>query len=84
MDRSEIIAKLKEILIMAFGADGEKIVQNCTESSNLIADLGLNSVGILYVVIGIEELFSITFDNVSFGDFRTVGDVVDFIEKKLS
>jgi acyl carrier protein len=50
----------------------------------LVGDLGLNSVGILYLVIGIEEFFSISFTGVSFGDFNTVGDVINYIEKKIN
>jgi acyl carrier protein len=45
--------------------------------------LGLNSVGILYVVIAIEEFFNIRFGDVSFGDFQNVGDVLDYIEEQL-
>ncbi len=83
MERSEILIKLKEILKLALGSNANEVLANCTENSKLVADLGLNSVGVLYIVIGIEEIFSISFSNVSFGDFETVGDVVDFIEKKL-
>ena len=54
------------------------------ESANLMTDVGLSSVGVLYVVIAIEEFFNIRFDNVGFGDFKTVGDVVDYIEKKIN
>lgn len=77
LTRSEIIAKLKDIMEMACGVQVE-----ADESSNLTTDLGLNSVGLLYVVIAVEEFFGIRFDDVSFGDFQTVGDVVDYIEKK--
>ena len=84
MDRSEIKAKLQDILVMALGADAEKTLKDCTDDSNLTTDLGLNSVGILYLVIGIEEFFSISFTGVSFGDFRTVGDVINYIEKKIN
>lgn len=77
LTRSEIIAKLNDIMVMALGTQVE-----ADESSNLTTDLGLNSVGLLYVVIAIEEFFGIRFDDVSFGDFQTVGDVVDYIEKK--
>ena len=38
----------------------------------------------LYIVIAIEEMFYIRMDDVSFGDFRTVRDVVDYIEKKIA
>lgn len=84
MERSNILAKLKEILTMAMGGNSKEVIENCNDSTNLTTDLGLNSVGILYIVIGIEELFSITFDNVSFGDFKTVGDVLDYIEQKTA
>lgn len=84
MERSNILVKLKEILTMAMGANAKNVIENCNETTNLTTDLGLNSVGILYIVIGIEELFSITFDNVSFGDFKTVGDVLDYIESKTA
>ena len=82
MERSDIIEKLKEIFQMALGVNANEILEKCTEESNLVTDLGLNSVGILYVVIGMEEIFSITFENVSFGDFQTVGDVIDYIQER--
>ena len=66
-------------------AMGDSLDMNTvTEDSNLVTDLGLNSVGILYVVIGIEEFFGIRFDDVTFGDFNTVKDVIDYIEKKVN
>ncbi|MGN1103275.1 MAG: acyl carrier protein [Candidatus Coproplasma sp.] len=76
--RLEIAEKLKEILALALGDSVN--LDNCTEQSNLTTDLGLNSVGIIYVVIAIEEFFNIRFDNVSFSDFGCVGDVLDYIE----
>ena len=83
MTRSEIFEKLKEIMTVAMGGASEAL-ENCEESSSLITDLGLNSVGILYVVIAIEEFFSIQFDDVGFNDFQTVGQVLDYIENKLA
>jgi acyl carrier protein len=82
MTRNEIIEKLKDVMVMATG--DEKVLEHCTESSNLTTDLGLNSVGILYVVIAIEEFFNVQFDDVGFGDFKTVGDVIDYIERKVN
>lgn len=76
--RIEIAEKLKDILALALGDTVD--LSNCTEQSNLTTDLGLNSVGILYVVIAIEEFFNVRFEDVSFGDFRSVGDVLDYIE----
>lgn len=83
MSRSEIIEKLKEIIKMATGADDDAL-ENIQESSSLTTDLGLNSVGVLYVVIAIEEFFSFEFDDVGFNDFSTVGSVIDYIQKKVN
>ena len=59
-------------------------VDHIDESANLVSDIGLSSVGVLYVVIAIEEFFNVQFDDVGFADFRVVGDVVDYIEKKMA
>ncbi len=83
MTRNEIKEKLTEVFKMAIG-DSAADLSECDESANLVTDLGLNSVGILYVVIAIEEFFDIRFDDAGAGDFKTVGDVVDYIEKKVS
>ena len=81
MERTDIVEKLTEVLQMAMGDSLD--VNSITEESNLVTDLGLNSVGILYVVIAIEEFFGIRFDDVTFGDFNTVKDVINYIEKKV-
>ena len=82
MTRNEIIEQLKTILVSADARNAEAAA-SCTEQSRLTTDLGLTSVGMLYLVIAIEESFGIRFDNVGMGDFTTLGDVVDYIEGKL-
>ncbi|MBQ6475623.1 MAG: acyl carrier protein [Clostridia bacterium] len=81
MDRVEIFEKLKDILRMMGNVD-EALIERCGETSDLMTDLGLSSVGMLYIVIAIEEFFQVRFDDVNFGDFRTVGDVIDYIENE--
>ena len=81
MTRQEIADKLREILLIAM-PNSEEMLKNCTEESNLATDLGLNSVGVLFVVIAIEEFFSISFENTNFGEFQTIRDVVDYIAQK--
>ena len=81
MNRAEILEKLKEIAEMT--VQDPTILAKMDEDADLNTDLGLSSVGILYIAIAIEELFNIRMDDVSFGDFKTVRDVADYIEKKL-
>ncbi|MBE5733230.1 MAG: acyl carrier protein [Clostridiales bacterium] len=80
MTRDEIKEKLKEVLKMAMGTSADGLIK-CSEEDRLNEDLGLNSVGILYVVVAIEEFFDIQFQGVGFGDFKTVKDVIDYIEQ---
>ena len=83
MDRSEILAKLSDIFKMVMGDQAADLTA-CDENSNLVDDLGLNSVGVLYLVIAIEEFFNIRFDDVGTSDLKTVGQVVAYIENKVS
>lgn len=80
MTRSEIKEKLREVLAMT-DINPQYLAGEIEESKELVKDFGFSSVGMLYTVIGIEEMFGIRFEGVSMADFRTVGDVVDYIEK---
>lgn len=82
MDKQEIIAKLGDIFKMVMG-DNAVDLNTCDENSSLTEDLGLNSVGILYLVIAIEEFFGIRFDDVGASDLKTVGQVVSYIQSKV-
>lgn len=83
MTKPEIIDKLKDILLVADGGNAEKI-NNADENTRLLEDLGLNSVNVLYLVIAIEEVFNIRFDDDTGVDtFKTVGDAADYIGGKL-
>ena len=60
MTREEILDKLKLILKHTM-PDAEELIGKMSESSDLHTDIGLNSVGMLYIVIAIEEMFNIEF-----------------------
>lgn len=81
MTKEQIIEKLKEIfkLVIHNNVDLSKV----TLETNIIKDLGVNSVGLVYLVIGIEEMFEVDMSEVTFNTFETVGDVVDFIEENI-
>ena len=82
MNRQEIKTKLCEIMKLAM-PQLDMTEETMNESANLAGDLGLSSVGVLYVVIGIEEMFGIRFDDVGFSDFDTLIDVIDYIARKV-
>ena len=80
MSRDEIFQKLKEIIKMA-NTSSPELIDDCTEESDLRADLGLTSIGVLYLAISIEQMFEIEFNDSSFDEFNTVKDVIDYIEQ---
>ena len=83
MSRNEIIEKLIDVMKLAMPSSALDL-STLSEDAQLVNDLGLSSVGVLYVVIAIEEFFAIRFDDVGFADFKTIGDVINYIEKKLN
>ena len=83
LSKAEIIVKLKDILLVADGGNADKIGA-ADENTRLSEDLGLNSFNVLYLVIAIEEVFNIRFDDDTGVDtFKTVGDAADYIGGKL-
>ena len=80
MSREEIFQKLKELIKLANSSTPE-VLDNCSEESDLRGDLGLTSIGVLYLAISIENTFDIEFNDASFDDFNTVKDVIDYIVK---
>lgn len=79
--RNEIKEKLCDVIQLAM-PNANIDAATLKEDASLTVDVGLTSVGILYVVIAIEEFFGVRFDNVGFGDFKTVGDVINYIEEQ--
>lgn len=80
LSRNEIKEKLSDVMKMVL-SESDTDLSAIDESSRLVEDLGLNSVGVLYIVIAIEEFFSIEFEDVGFDDFKVIGDVIDYIEE---
>ena len=80
MLKTDILDKLKSILIK-MDQRNASLVDKVTYETKLITELGLNSIGILYMVIAIEETFGIEFDNDK--PFVTVGEVVEYIEERV-
>ena len=81
MTDNEILQKLKEIFKTAL-PDKADIMESVDLDSDLRTQVGLNSIGMICMVIMIEETFSVQFDDVGFNDFVTVKDVVDYIRSR--
>lgn len=75
----------KERLIKVFRTvfEDEFDATELSESATLLGDLGMNSIGLLYMAMATEEEFGIKFQNEDFGKLVTVGDVIACVESKL-
>lgn len=82
MTRTEIMGKLKEVFQMVVynGVNVDLI----DESSNIKLDLGVNSVGLIYLVVAIEKVFNVDMSEVTVETFTTVGDVVTYIYEGMN
>ena len=58
-------------------------VSNVTPEASLREDIGINSIGLLYMAMAVEEEFGIKFNNEDFAAIQTVADVITCIEGKL-
>ena len=74
MQREDVLSELKEILkLIKPSMDLSKV----TEESQLVRDVGLDSLTILLLSLAIENKFGFKFDGNP--KFTTVGEVIDFI-----
>ena len=71
-------------LIKVFNAVFEDSVDISTikPEASLREDIGINSIGLLYMAMAVEEEFGIKFQNEDFANIQTVADVVTCIEGK--
>lgn len=79
-DNNKTFEKLIELFNEVF--EGEIDLSEISTESNLIDDLGMNSIGLLYMAMAVEEEFGLRFNNDDFKTLRTVGDVIAKIEGK--
>ena len=84
IERSEIIERLSEIL-EPWVSDIDSI-EKIGEHTNLITDLGLDSIGVLQVILGAEKEFGISIDEQELESetFSLMGNLDGIIESKLN
>ena len=76
MDRQDIMKDLKEILqLIKPSLD----LSSVNENTQLISDIGLDSLTIMLLSLDIENKYKIKFEGAL--KFNTVGDVMDYISQ---
>ncbi|MFO8062769.1 MAG: acyl carrier protein [bacterium] len=75
---SDVFEFVKDLLVENMQVDESKI----SREANIIEDLGADSLDIMDIVNDIEKEYDITIPQEEYENLRTVGDVIDFVEKQ--
>ncbi|MBE5889398.1 MAG: acyl carrier protein [Lachnospiraceae bacterium] len=74
------LEKVKEIIIDTISCDEDKI----TLDANLHDDLGIDSLDAMELSMAIEEAYGFTIEEEALKGFVTVGNIVEYIDKKVA
>ncbi|MDA2979068.1 MAG: acyl carrier protein [Actinomycetota bacterium] len=79
MERTDIEAKMKELLVEELGLDADKI----TMSATFEEDLEVDSLGVVELLMALEDNFGVQIPDEEAESLITVGEAVDLVEQKL-
>ncbi len=71
--------KLQDLIVEGLGVEKEQV----TLEADLVADLGADSLDAVELIMAIEDEFDLTIDDEVAQSFKTVGQIVEFIENTL-
>ena len=77
---NNIFEKLKAMAVEQIGIDPALI----KPESDIIKDLGCDSLNIVDMLMSVEEEFGVTVGDKDVSEMRTMADVVNFIDNKLA
>ena len=75
---AEVVDEVRSVV-----AEHTETEADITEKSELVADLGIDSLGVMEVVADVEDRFEMTIEESELQDVATLGDVVAAIEIRL-
>lgn len=73
-----VFDKVAELVAEQLGVDKK----NITLESNIIEDLGADSLDVIEMLMTLEDEFGITIPDDKIGQVKTVGQIVELIDKK--
>ena len=77
MSRDEVMEKFKKVFMEKTGIDSFK------EEDKFIDDLGLDSLGVMDLITGLEEEFNITVPDADIPKITDVKSALDYIQSKI-
>lgn len=79
MDRDQVADRLKEVLVSELGLDADKV----TEEASFEEDLEVDSLGVVELLMALEDEFGVKIPDEEAENILTVGQAVDMVHGKL-
>jgi len=76
-----VFEKVRAILVDQLGIDDEEKI---TMEASITDDLGADSLDVVDLIMSLEEEFDIEIPDEDVENMKTVGDIVKYVESKLS
>ncbi len=76
---SEIVEKVKDIIVEELGVEREKL----TDDASFMEDLGADSLDTVELVMAFEKEFDIDIPDEEAEKLRTVGDALKYLNEKI-
>lgn len=80
MDRSQVQAKMRDLLVEELGLDASKI----TDAATFEEDLEVDSLGVVELLMALEDEFGVRIPDEEAEEITSVGEAVDLVLAKLS
>lgn len=80
MERSEIAGRLSEVLVSELGLEESKI----TEEAHFEEDLDVDSLGVVELLMALEDEFGVKIPDEEAESIVTVGQAVDLVHQKVN
>lgn len=76
---SEVFERIREYLADQLDVEPEKI----TPDSDIVEDFGADSLDVIDMITTLSDEFGVEIPDEAIENFRTVGDVVSYVEERL-
>lgn len=80
MDRSQVQAKMRDLLVDELGLDADKI----TDEATFEEDLEVDSLGVVELLMALEDEFGVKIPDEEAENITAVGEAIDMVIAKLS
>ena len=77
MSEKEVFDKLINIFNIVINRSVD--VSKINIDSKIVEDLGVNSIGLIYLAVAVEEEFDVDMSKASLETFKTIKDVINYI-----